>query len=133
MDTVIKVALGVFLGTLMLFLLRVAYVNYIVSEVTETLTKSNQRMIEQSQARIKAQKEKIAYEEHQKALLAQAEEEAAALKIINEQKKEEAWAKFYKQPKDCLSYKSQKHMVECGNKRIRARREFDKKWDENVL
>ena len=133
MDTIIKVALGVFLGSLMIFLVRVAYVNYVISEVTETFAESNNKIIQQSQNRIKAQREKVAYEQRQKELMIKAEKNALAQKKAYERKKSEAWSKYYKQPEDCLSYKSEEHMVECGNIRVRARREFEKKWAENSL
>ena len=52
------------------------------------------------------------------------EENIALLK----RQKEQAWETYYKEPEDCLSHKSQEHMVECTNQRIRARQEFDKSW-----
>lgn len=49
------------------------------------------------------------------------------------QERENSWDKHYKEPKDCLSYKSDAHMVECANRRIRAKREFFKLSDQDRI
>ncbi|MDN3234527.1 hypothetical protein [Pseudomonas sp. WAC2] len=42
--------------------------------------------------------------------------------------KDEAWNSFFHQSKDCDIWRDDRHMVECQNKVIRAKGEFEKRW-----
>lgn len=133
MNTVVKVAVGVFVALAFMFFVRVAYVNYVVSEMTSSITKmaTDQQektiaLINQQKATAEAQKRNAIFEQQEKLRIA---EDQAVL----ERKKEEAWFKYYEEPKDCLNYKSNQHMVECTNLRMRAKREFERLWAENII
>jgi len=52
---------------------------------------------------------------------------------VKRRTKETAWNAFYKEPEDCLIYESDDHMVKCTNKRIRAKRKFNKLWSQNKI
>jgi hypothetical protein len=45
-----------------------------------------------------------------------------------EKRKKEAWAAYYKPPASCEHPPGWQDQVECGNKYIRAKREFEKQW-----
>jgi len=73
----------------------------------------------------KERRTKVVEENKNKVLLEQQEKQHIALL---KKQKEQAWDAYYKEPEDCLVYKSQEHMVECTNQRMRARQEFDNSW-----
>lgn len=118
MDVVIKTAMGVLLALILLFFIRVAYINYFISEVTSSISEITDRQ----QQRAEAKEFRIQQQKQARELETKTEQEKV-------RRKELAWSEFYKQPEECLSYRSEKHMVECGNIRIRAKTEFDRLWD----
>ncbi|RBP48948.1 hypothetical protein [Arenicella xantha] len=133
MDTVLKVALGVFVGALIVFLFRIAYVNYVFNKAMTSVAEVNETIANQTQKRLQIQKDKITAERaatrrEERAMLAAAEQ-----KRLEAAKKAKAWANFFKDPEECLSYKSEQHMIECANRRIKAKREFEQKWNEGSL
>lgn len=122
MDIVIKAAIGVVIAIAILFVIRVAYVKFIIHEVTSSITEMSNKQLERASARTaKATRDKKKLEMENRA--------AQELK----RRKKLAWSKYYTQPEDCLSYRTQDHMIECGNIRITARRTFDKLWTEGAL
>ena len=132
MNTIIKITIGVFLALLLIFFVRVAYVNYVMKEMTESITEitNNQKersmqLLRQQQAKIEAQKRKTILEQQEK------QRKIALAKELG-RKKDLAWFKYYKEPKECMSYESDQNMVECSNKRIRAKRVFEKLWAESA-
>ena len=56
---------------------------------------------------------------------AQAEQQALTVKS---KKKEQAWAAFFKPYPSCQHPPTWEDQVDCGNRYIRARREFEKQW-----
>jgi hypothetical protein len=47
-------------------------------------------------------------------------------------RKESAWAAYYKAPAACEHPPAWQDQVECGNQYIRAKREFEKRWESQV-
>ncbi len=47
-------------------------------------------------------------------------------------RKEAAWAAYYKAPAACDHPPAWQDQVECGNQYIRAKREFEKRWESQV-
>jgi hypothetical protein len=122
MDVILKTAIGVLLAFTIVFFARVAYFNYFISEITNSVAEITNRQ----QERIEARKQNII----QVKRVAEMKERAEQVQV---RRKELAWSKYYQQPEECLSYRSEEHMVECGNMRIRAKREFDRSWNEGVF
>ena len=129
MEIIIKTAAGVFLALLLIFIVRIAYVNYVMDEMNKSITKMTKNHQESSLKIIREQQAKKEEKEIQKQL-----------KIIEnahkkelERNKDQAWFKYYKGSKDCQVYQSDEHMVECTNKRIRAKRKFEKLWSNNEI
>lgn len=64
----------------------------------------------------------------------QREEEAQRRAAMDEkQRRAEAWARFYRQPRRCIDNPTSEVMVECANEHIRKRREFDALYDAGRL
>lgn len=42
--------------------------------------------------------------------------------------KDEAWERFFQPQDDCAVWQSERHMVECQNRVIRAKRDFERRW-----
>ncbi|RBP48664.1 hypothetical protein DFR28_1052 [Arenicella xantha] len=95
------------------------------------ISETNQAILQSGRDSIKLQREKIEAQRQAVILQNKIEERKVELKRANRENKEKAWRAYFKTPEDCLSYKSDKHMVECANMRIRAKKEFEEKWLEN--
>jgi hypothetical protein len=88
--------------------------------------------------RLEAREQRREQERREQALLARqkevaAEREAAQAEFRRrelEQKKEQAWARYYVPPADCEKPPSWEFQVECGNRYMRARRDFEAKWSQ---
>lgn len=83
---------------------------------TQQLEQQRQRQAEQQQAK-QAKREAM-------------ERDAENMRRIAEESrmKDEAWDSFFHQSKDCDIWRDDRHMVECQNKVIRAKGEFEKRW-----
>ena len=129
METIIKTAAGVFLALLLIFVVRIAYVNYVMDEMNKSITKMTKNHQQNSLKIIQEQQAKKEAKEIEKKL----KEIEYARKKELEHTKDQAWFKYYKEPKDCQVYQSDDHMVECTNKRIRAKRKFEALWSKNEI
>jgi hypothetical protein len=49
------------------------------------------------------------------------------------QRKELAWARFYKRPVECEGNPSADQLIECANHFIRAKRDFDQRWRAGAI
>lgn len=47
--------------------------------------------------------------------------------------KQQAWNGWYKQPWDCQNWRSDDHMVECTNHKMKAKREFERLWKQGAF
>ncbi|MGI9274159.1 MAG: restriction endonuclease [Endozoicomonas sp.] len=47
--------------------------------------------------------------------------------------KNESWLAWYKEPWDCQDWRSDDHMVECTNHKMRAKREFEELWSQGKI
>jgi hypothetical protein len=122
MKLIIQIALGIILAGIIIFAANTAYKNY----ANYTLDKSIQGITERNK--------KVA--EAQKLALLQKEQRHKA-RIEKEQRlrvnKHFSWIKYYKEPEDCQVFQSDKHMVECVNHKMRAKREFEKLYSSRSL
>ena len=124
MNLVLKITAGILLAAFILFLAKNAYWNYQAYE----LARSIEQMEKDARQKAAAKRQAIHDQKVQEARRAIIAKDTQRQKSREAAVREAAWKAFYQQPEDCLSYKSNKHMVECGNKRVRARREFDQQW-----
>lgn len=128
---VLKIALGVALAGLLIWGVRVAFINYQLRQLNAVVQESMnniQLQAEQSQARLREQQRQRA-ETKAAHLRAQAEaERELALRQIAvqeaERRKEAAWQTFFQPSQKCLNEFS----VDCGNAHMKARREFERQY-----
>ncbi len=129
MTTVIKIALGLALGGLLIFFGRI----FVVTYALKTISISANEMIDRQQTRIEQQRLNLINERRNKEkqmIMATKEREK------NQQlawKKEQAWYKWYKEPGGCDSWKSNAHMVECTNHKMRAKARFNQLWSQGAI
>ena len=128
-ETIIKTAAGVFLALLLIFVVRIAYVNYVMKEMNKSISEMTKNHQENSLKIIQEQQAKKEAKEIEKQYKIM---EIARKKEL-ERNKDQAWFKYYKESKDCQVYQSDVHMVKCTNKRIRAKRKFEILWSNNEI
>ena len=124
MGIVIKVALGLILGYVVIFSANIALTKYAFDQVTE----STNKIFQQQQVELKQQQQKRLNEKRYKEELAQLEIQKKQQEQRLAITKDEAWFKWYKEPKGCNSWKSDDHMVKCTNHKMRAKKQFNKIW-----
>jgi hypothetical protein len=124
-----KIFAAIVASTIFLFVLRIAFINYAINKVTESsreILAAQQAMLEHQrldQAEFYRRKEELKYQE----ALIQAKARELALN------KEQAWARWYKNPEGCDSWQTDHGMVFCTNEKIRAKKEFDKLWLQGLI
>ena len=60
-------------------------------------------------------------------------DQAAEMARLDQERIEQAWARFYKKPKKCDNANDQTVIVECGNHFIRERQRFEKLWTDGKI
>ncbi|WP_152205781.1 hypothetical protein [Marinobacter changyiensis] len=121
MKLVLKIAAGVLLAGIISFAARAAYLSYAAHVATEALREAVAEQQERT-ARIQAEREEQA---RLKRLQQQRAIEVARKKSREYAEKQRAWNDYYVAPEGCEIYKSDRHMVECINHKMRARGEFE--------
>ncbi|MBX2883815.1 MAG: hypothetical protein KTR32_27935 [Granulosicoccus sp.] len=124
MDSIIKVALGVVLGGLILFGIRAAYISYVAYELQKSVVAASNRLAEDNAERLA----KAQTVERNKQRRKEEKARKTKLEAKKEREKEAAWDKFFKVSEECLVFKTTQEMVDCSNIRIRARREFEAQY-----
>lgn len=89
------------------------------------------------QARLEREKLQIAAEqarrdERLKAAIA-TRDQASEIARLDQERLDQAWARFYKKPKKCDVPTDQNVIVECGNHFIRERQRFEKLWADGKI
>jgi hypothetical protein len=121
---VLKIALGIFLGTMLVWIAVELRARYELAELNRSVQISaeqlGQQAFEAEERRAKRDRDIRALQNAQsmKAQRMQAE------RVATERAKEKAWASFYHPSAECQASTS----IECGNQYIRARREFERKY-----
>lgn len=59
--------------------------------------------------------------------------DALMAQLEQQRKKDAAWQEFYKEPRSCSNWQTDQQMVECQNQKLRAKREFERKWAAGEL
>lgn len=124
---------GAAITALVVYKLRVMVVEdftqHQLAQVQKTMAQVQQQSLQQ-QAQIRAKSQ----------AQAQARREEADRQVMDSirraeewQKKEAAWNAFFHQSPDCDVWRDDRHMVECQNKVIRAKRDFEHLWAAGEL
>ena len=111
MKKISQVTIGILLAVIILFIARVAYVQYIAHEIKRQIQEREIRTMIEKDIKLK---EKILDDQKR-----QLEREIAELES---ELKDMAWKAYYQPPEKCLTSKS----VDCVNAEINAKREFEK-------
>lgn len=129
---------GVFAGfvvvALVVRLVAVQFVMHTAEREAEAIGASLQQSAERMNARLEAQREAERRRQEQ-SLRQQAEQAALAaererLDAEAARRKEAAWNEYYTPAKACDRPETWEIQVECGNRYMRAKREFEAKWSE---
>lgn len=121
---VLKIALGLFLGALLIWMAIEYRARYELRQVHQALQESTEAMQVSVQRR---EAEHAAYREAQRLQQAQRQvtdyQHRIELQRV-ERAKADAWARFYQPSPQCLNDAT----VECGNAHMRARKEFERRY-----
>lgn len=130
---VLRIALGITLGGVILFALANVYFGYQLRAVSRAVSSELSSSIAEAE-RASAQA-KVAVESRRREELrrraAETQQAALASRVLTaaEAQKEAAWQRFYQPRPACLESSS----VECGNEHIRARRDFESRYSAGKL
>lgn len=144
MKLVLQIAAGILVAAILLFAAKLYMAKVAMDAMAAsaqvaltTLQKTAEAQSERMRAR---QAERVAQSEHQKmelqrqkAAQMRAESDALAARIQTEQAREAAWNRFYQPSASCLNPPTWEAQVECGNAHIRAKREFEIRWEQGRL
>jgi len=127
MNLVIKIALGVILAVVIMGISAALIEFYAVQEMQESL----QRQQKQKQNRIKQKHEAKLRDQKIQRLLTIKENEKKAEAQRSAREKQQAWYSWYnkREPKGCDNWKSDRHMVECINKKMDLKSKFETVWN----
>lgn len=137
---VLKIALGIALGGLILWLCAEYYTRYRIKQATELVENAvyevsrgiddaHRRALERQEAERRARREQARLDQMRRSAAVQAAADRERARQRAEASKEAAWAAYYQPTEECLRQTS----VECGNAYIRARREFERKYAAGEL
>lgn len=128
MNGFLKVTLIKVFGFALSLLIGIAAINWYVREASKVATQSMSNIAANSQKQLQAIKDRQIAEQQEKELKAvqvqlaqQAADKAAA-------EKERGWNSYYKEPKHCLNWQTDKQMVECINFKMAEKQKFDQLW-----
>lgn len=134
MKAVLKIALGVFLGLVMVGILAEIYVNHQAKIAIEAINREVQSFSNSMLAIGDRERVRQVAIERERTKQKQLELEYKRQQVADAQVKEEerrrmeaAWSRYYQKPARCERPKPA-DLVECGNDHIRARRKFDEQW-----
>jgi hypothetical protein len=139
MKLALQIAAGIVIATLTLWMLSLLLVGAAANQVGGEVTK----LVEQQTARAAARSERDRARQQDAAIARRQAEIAAAeaerrhaieLAAVAERKaaKERAWLQHYTAPALCERPPSWEAQVECGNHYMRAKAEFDERWEESA-
>ena len=144
-----RIQLGVIIalavaGLVLVWIVGVTFVQWRAQQAAQETLRLNQEAQRQAQAQVeqmerealtrKAQLEAEQQRQEEKRVKAFAEEQRAAeaarrAEVETADRREKAWARFYRPPPHCESSAT----MECTNRYIRAKRVFDEKWARGEL
>ena len=129
MKLVLKVAAGILLASLILFAMRLlllgAALNSMKNITNDALDKQRELSVQRQEKAREAERMNMERDRRDREK-ARMEAEAKRLKAL-------AWNQYYQEPKDCLVFQSDTHMVECVDNKKKSRKEFDKLYDQGKI
>ncbi len=128
MKSVLKIALGVFLGFSLTYL---GWMFFTVFALGQILGVADTAIHNELESTYQHQIKKIRNQENLKK-----QKELQQQRLEREKRKKDfAWGKWYqdRQPVGCNSWKSDKHMVDCINHKMRSKTMFDKLWAQGKI
>lgn len=129
MKSALQIAFGIVLGfgviTLGSWAVSAMLIHQGSEAISQTLERSQQEATQARQiAERRRQQAELEQQAMQRARLASQREQAAARRAA-ELAKARAWSSYYQHPEECETPRSETHHIECINRRIRARRQFE--------
>lgn len=127
--TWVTIAIGVFIGTAGIHVLEAGlaklYLQYQIESAAAELRRLADESNKDARARYEAQEQ--AQEQQRQNLAAQQRQDALErqAEIDAKTRKENAWAHFYKRPKECDDNPNTETFTRCANDSIRARTQFE--------
>jgi len=123
MNLVIKIALGVILAVVIMGISAALIEFYAEQEMQESLQRQQNRIKQQHEAKLRDQKIQ--------RLLTIKENEKKAEDQRSARAKQQAWYAWYnkRESKGCDNWQSDRHMVECINKKMDLKSEFETVWN----
>jgi hypothetical protein len=136
MKLALQIAAGIVTATLTLWVLSLMLVgaaaNHVGGEVTKMMEQQTARAAERTRLdRARQHDAALARHEAETAAVDAEHRHALALAAVADRQaaKERAWLEHYRAPADCEQPPSWEAQVECGNHYMRAKAEFDERWD----
>ncbi len=144
MKLVLQIAGGIVLAGLVWFVFSLLFMGAAVKVVNDSTTTAISDLQQRQEAvrraaqqradqqrRAKAAQDLATRQQH--AAQMQAQSEALATRLQDQQAKEAAWNRFYQPSASCLNPPTWETQVDCGNVHIRAKREFEARWEQGQL
>ena len=131
-----NIALGIVLGSFLLFVGRVIVQWYMVGIVTasvEEIAETANEFADRQQERIREREYLRMEAERRKREQQQADARQRRPDQLRAQQKDQAWTRWYQEPQGCDNWESEKHMVECINHKMRAKKEFERLWRQGKI
>jgi phosphoglycerate-specific signal transduction histidine kinase len=140
LSDVFKIALGIVLGGIILWICSESYARYRINqavtafaqaaaEISNGMDDAQRRARERQEAERRTRQERARLEQMRRSAAVREAADRERARQRAEAAKEAAWAAFYQPSEECLKQAS----VECGNAHIRARREFERKYGAGEL
>jgi hypothetical protein len=134
--SVLKTAIGIFLGGLLLWAAMEYRARYAVQQINQALEQSVYQMKASTARQQELQAERRRQEELNRIAAKQQQRDGEVAQANRrlaveaaERAKEDAWTRFYQPSAQCLKESS----VACGNAHIKARREFERLYGTGEL
>ena len=131
------VAAGIIIGGGILFGAARWYEHYQLRKTLEAIQAQTKAAAEATQRRLAAERARREAVEEKKrqdeAEQQRAAAEAAFAQQREQQRREDAWARFYKRPESCVQPVNSAVFTECANEHIRAKRRFEELWAAGKL
>lgn len=144
MKLVLQIAAGVLLAGLIGWITSGLITAAAIKTASDAMTTSIRHSQEQSKQQLEASRrlaeqrraERQARDQQRAREAAEADRATAAADLASaraEHAKASAWARFYQAPPECEHPPTWEFQVECGNKNIRAKRDFEVRWERGEL
>lgn len=138
MKLVIQITAAILLAAAIIFGAKMAFVAIAAHQLQVELEEAQARQLKIAEERKQKQLESQRAERQKKAreeAIRKEKQRQADLRRRMEAKKENAWDKYWltHEPEDCKIYGSDRHMVDCINRKGKIRQKFNELYDSGRL